>query len=53
MIAEIDAAREDRTRSAASSRSCVSACRPGLGSHTEPRLRLDARLARPPSASRP
>ena len=37
--------RPTATRSAASSRSAPSAARPGLGSHTEPRLRLDARLA--------
>ena len=45
MLAAIDAAKPTRTRSAASSRCASSGARPGLGSHTEPRLRLDARLA--------
>ena len=45
MIEAIDAARVDRDTLGGLSRCASSARRPGLGSYTEPRLRLDARLA--------
>ncbi len=45
MIAEIDAARADRDTLGGVVEVRAFGCPPGLGSHTEPRLRLDARLA--------
>jgi len=45
MLAEIDAAREDRDTLGGVVEVRAFGCPPGLGSHTEPRLRLDARLA--------
>jgi len=45
MIAEIDAARKDQDTLGGVVEIRAFGCPPGLGSHTEPRLRLDARLA--------
>ena len=45
MIAEIDAAKADRDTLGGIVEVRAFGCPPGLGSHTEPRLRLDARLA--------
>jgi chorismate synthase len=45
MIAEIDAAKADRDTLGGIVEVRIFGCPPGLGSHTEPRLRLDARLA--------
>ena len=45
MIAEIDEARKDRDTLGGVVEVRAFGCPPGLGSHTEPRLRLDARLA--------
>ena len=45
MIAAIDAAKEDRDTLGGIVEARVWGCPPGLGSHTETRLRLDARLA--------
>ena len=44
MIAEIDAARRDQDTLGGIVEVRAFGCPPGLGSHTEPRLRLDARL---------
>jgi chorismate synthase len=45
MIAEIDAAKDDRDTLGGIVEVRIFGCPPGLGSHTEPRLRLDARIA--------
>ncbi len=45
MVAEIDAARADRDTLGGIVEVRIFGCPPGLGSYTEPRLRLDARLA--------
>ncbi len=45
MIAEIDAAKADRDTLGGIVEVRIFGCPPGLGSYTEPRLRLDARLA--------
>jgi chorismate synthase len=45
MLAAIDAAREDRDTLGGLVEARIFGAPPGLGSHTEPRLRLDARLA--------
>ena len=45
MVAAIDAAKEDRDTLGGLIEVRVFGAPPGLGSHTEPRLRLDARLA--------
>ena len=45
MVVEIDAAKADRDTLGGVVEVRIFGCPPGLGSHTEPRLRLDARLA--------